>query len=393
MSIRILLLGEAENCKEIRKHLRDQEFTIVGAVESDDHLIDEINDLSPDIVLVTDIDRSALRACHQIYLLRPRSIAVVIGDNGDAEIMKELMEAGVHYVISPDTESFQFISELKAIYTNETNRIQGLESTGTSAAKSKVITVFGTKDGVGKTSLAVNLAVKLAENKNKVVVLDYDMQFGDIATYFGMNTKDTLTELLNEQPNPNVDSIRQFLTLHISGVSFLAAPFSPEDGECITVSQLEKIVSALRIYYDYVIIDAPSGFSDISTLALDYATQILFVTADDIGSLRNTKKAISILRVFTNMDKIKLIVGRKKRYSIKTESIEKALDMKVWSSLPEDIKPTYLAANQGIPFVNSYPKSRISKAVEGIAKDIDIRKPDKREKSGFFKKIGKGTGK
>jgi pilus assembly protein CpaE len=135
------------------------------------------------------------------------------------------------------------------------------------------------------------------------------MQFGDVSAYLGMEPKGTIVDLLQEQSNPNADTIRQFLALHVSGISFLPAPVSPEDAKAVSPSQADRIIAALRVYYDYVIVDTAPGFDDITTVCIDCSSQILLVTGNDIPSLRDTKKCLLILQALTEQEKIRLIVG------------------------------------------------------------------------------------
>jgi pilus assembly protein CpaE len=374
MKIKVLLLGKKEACTQVQLALRDEDISVAGSVSDENRVLDEISRTQPNLILVTEASPMALRACHQIYLLRPRCVPVMIADPGDHETAQKAMQAGIHYILPPGMDPIGFMTELKSIASNESNRIAAMENAGTSSNKSKVILVFGVKDGIGKSTLAVNLAVKLAEKKNKVVLLDYDLQFGDVATLLGQEPKNTILELIQEQSNPNADVIRQFLTLHVSGVSFLPAPHSPEYANMITAVQAERIVSALRVYYDYVLIDAASGFDDISAACIDCASIVLFVTGRDIPSIRNTKKGLSVLQALASTEKIRLVVGRCSETAgreIREEDISRVLEIPVWRTIPYDERSAVGAANQGIPLVLENGKSKICRAIAGMADDIN----------------------
>lgn len=379
MKIKILLLGAQQNCKKLQMTLRDEDLAIVGTVMDENTVLDEINRTSPDLILISDTSPMALRSCQQIYLLRPRSIPVIISDVNDTYLLQKILQAGVHYILSDKTDAINLISELKGIYNNEANRILALENTGSASNKSKVILVFGATDGVGKSTLAVNLAIALAKKKNKVVVLDYNFQFGDVSSLFGYDTKNTILELIQEQSNPNVDMIRQFLNLHISGVNFLAAPNSPEYSDSISATQAERIIAALRVYYDYVIVDSCSGFNDITVSCIDCASSILYVTNRNIPALKNAKKGLSVINALSNQEKLKLIVGRDNYGSISDNDVLKVLSIPVWHSIPNEEKLASDAVNQGNPIILENTKSRISKAVTEIADKLDAAKPVQKE--------------
>lgn len=371
MKVKILLFGTAENCNQLEHYLRDEEITVVGGVQNENQVLDAINRFNPDIFMVAELSQVSLRACNQVYLLRPRCIPVFITDSREEGDIRSIMQAGVHYILSTDISPLELVSELKAIYSNESNRIMSLESTGKGSSKSKVLIIFGAKDGVGKTTLAVNLAVRLAQNKNKVVILDYNMQFGDVSVYLGGKTKETIIELLQEQANPNIDTIRQFLSLHVSGVHFLPSPFNPEDAGMVTAGQAERIISTLRIYYDYVIIDTNSVFNDITINCLDCSSMIFLMSGSDIPSLINTKKSLGVIRALTEEEKIKLVVGKAAKDSNKISDISRVLGIPVWNTIPYDRKSAIISANQGSPLVLSYGRSPISKAISKMVSEID----------------------
>jgi pilus assembly protein CpaE len=393
VKIKILLLGIPEKCSQIKTQLKDEEITVVGYVVDENQVLNEINRTSPDLILITDTSPMALRSCQQIYLLRPRSVPIVISDLEDSDQMHKILQSGVHYILPENIEPINLIAELKGIYSNESNRILALENTGVKSSKSKVIMVFGPKDGVGKTTLAVNMAIKLAQRNNKVVLLDCDLQSGDVGILLGMNPRNTILELIQEQSNPNVDTIRQFLSLHLSGVSFLPNPHSPEYGASITARQIESIIAALRVYYDYVIVDAVSGFDDTSAVCIDCASSILFVTGKDVPALQNAKKSIQVLSELTDKHKIKLIIGKSYGNEITSNDVSRVLGMPVWGVMPWDEKSAVAAANQGQPLILVNPKNKICKEIsnlaeqlEGMSSDLKVVKSRKKKRISFFQR-------
>ncbi len=370
MKIKILILGNFGETQHFNNLLKDEEIDIVGEVSNTSIVLEKISSTSADMVLVTDTDPVFLRACEQIYLLRPRTIPVVLADKNDPEKVNEITETGVHHILPKTMDQSPLIRGLKSIYNSETNRIRSIETDSTSSNKSKVILVFGTKGGVGKTTLAVNLGLELAQRDNKVCIIDANFQFGNVGNMMDISNPNTIAELLAEESNPNIDSIRQFLSLHNSGINILLAPNNPEDGANITVSQIERIVASLRTYYDYVIIDTASIIDDMLTAFLDAASTVLFVTSSDIVSLRNTKKGLSVLEALGDFEKSKLVLNGTDS-QISKGDIERALGVGIWQSFPKDSKTAIASANQGRPFVQSHPESDLSREMERLATKID----------------------
>ncbi|CDZ23478.1 response regulator receiver protein [[Clostridium] cellulosi] len=392
MKLRVLIFSSDDTSGYIHSLLSSDQIELVGNVKDENIVLDEISRKHPDIILVvvTDYINKALRTCQQIYLLRPRTIPVVLSDENDPINLRKIMQTGVHYILPLSIDSESLIEQLHGIYSNEMTRIIAMENTAATTWKSKLIVVFGAQGGIGKTALAANLAVKLAQRKRKVMLLDYDLQFGDLNVFMGIDSKDTISDLLQEQSNPNADTIRRFCSLHASGVNLLSNPRSPEFAEGISVMQTERIAASLRSYYDYVIVDTATSFSDINLSCFDAASEILFVTDMDIAALRNSKKALTVLKSLVDDKKIKLIIGKQYPGNISIANVANALEMPIWASIPYDQKTMVDALNQGIPVVLDAPNSKISKAYTMIANQLDqSTEPEKNNsntKKGLFRK-------
>ena len=212
MKIKALVIGESEKGNYIASQFNQEEIIVVDIIEDESQVLDEINKHMPDIILILAEDlNNTLRTCEQIYLLRPRSIPIVLTDDMSGENLRQIMLTGIHYILPSSIDGGNLFLQIKTIFANETARLEAFETTNTSNLKSKVIVIFGTKGGIGKTTIATNLAVKLAQKKYKVALLDYDLQFGDANVFLGIDSRETIAELLQEQSRPSTDSIRRFM--------------------------------------------------------------------------------------------------------------------------------------------------------------------------------------
>ena len=372
MKIKALIIGDNERGNQFSTQLNQDEILVLDVIDDENRILDDINKYMPDIILILAEDLSNLiRTCEQIYLLRPRSIPIVLTDDLTGENLRQIMLTGIHYVLPSNIDFINLSIQIKTIFANETARLEAFESTNATNLKSKVIAVFGTKGGIGKTTIAANLAVKLAQKNLKVALLDYDLQFGDANVFLGVDSKETIAELLQEQSRPSTDSIRRFMSLHSSGLHILSSPRSPEYAENINQVQTDKIISSLRAYYDYVIIDCPPQFNDTTLSSMEVASKILFVTGMDISALRNTKKGISLISSLIGKEKLLLVVGKEYQGKVKVSDVSRVLDQKVWASVPEDPKIAIDSLNQCIPLVIDSPNSKIAKAIINIGEMLD----------------------
>ena len=369
MAIRVLLLGESwDELEKIESKITDNDFSIVGASAELGSASDEVVEHEPDVVVMSCSDLSwVFRACQQIYLLHPNVVTVMVSDEKSYEIAKKAIDSGATAYISPIPDSVEFCDRLKKIYFNEKSRVSMLIENSGVQRKAEVITVFGTKGGVGKTTLAVNLAVELSRKKAKVAILDLDLLFGDAHMFLGLDVKETVVELLQERKVPTIDSVRNYFLVHSSGVQLLCAPISPEYAENVTASQVEPLLNVLRPHFDYIIIDTNADFSELNLLLLEEASTILYVTGLDISLLNNSKKGLLLLDSLNLSGKIKIVVSRSFKGDISRGDVEKIMGKPVFATISNDYIECVKSLNQGVPIVQGSGKSSIGKEIVAIA--------------------------
>lgn len=398
MAIRVLLLGESwDELEKIEGKITDNDFSIVGASAELGSASDEVVEHEPDVVVMSCSDLSwVFRACQQIYLLHPNVVTVMVSDEKSYEIAKKAIDSGATAYISPIPDSSEFCDRLKKIYFNEKSRVSMLIENSGVQRKAEVITVFGTKGGVGKTTLAVNLAVELSRKKAKVAILDLDLLFGDAHMFLGLDVKETVVELLQERKVPTIDSVRNYFLVHSSGVQLLCAPISPEYAENVTASQVEPLLNVLRPHFDYIIIDTNADFSELNLLLLEEASTILYVTGLDISLLNNSKKGLLLLDSLNLSGKIKIVVSRSFKGDISRGDVEKIMGKPVFATISNDYIECVKSLNQGVPIVQGSAKSPIGKEIVTIADtfrkhDLESENEEQKEPRKFsfdFLKLG-----
>lgn len=396
MKIKVLLISKLEsNLSAMKNMIDDESIAVIGESMSGSEALDNIDNLSPDIIIMTlgAGDNDVLSLTERITLNRPRSQVILLAEYLDVELMQNAMEAGARNVIQFPDSSKEFAGYIKKVHQQETARRESLSGTQNLSWLSQVITIFGAKGGLGKTTLATNLAVKLAEKRKKVALIDLDLQFGDVHIFLDIEPTDTISELVQEYTAPNIDLVRSYMAVHCSGVHVLCAPKSPEYAELISPEKVKSILSLLRTYYDYVIIDTPPSFSDVTITAIEASSVILFVSGLDISVLKNSKVSISVLESLQQMDKIRLIINRAvEMSSISLQDVSKLIDCPIWAKIPSDYKVAVTALNRGIPFVVGAPNSELSRSVTAIAElllkgigDVETLSQQQKKKLGLHK--------
>jgi len=352
-----------------------EEIQVVGEVFSGDQVLKKTQQLLPDIIIM-DINFSAMKGAtitEKITLNNPKVAVIIVSNDGDLNYLKKAMLAGARDCLIRPFQEEELVEAIKRIYQMERQRMASLDTStrrsGRQELTPQVITVFGTKGGAGKTTLSVNLAVQLAqETKKKVVLVDLDLQFGDVAVFLNIVPKRSIAELIQEKNQLDIDLVEGYLVSHASGVKILPAPMRPEDGELITAEYVMELLTLLRSHYDYVLIDTPPLFLDTVLSALDMSNQVLMIMSMDLPAIKNMKLTLDLLDALHHRGKTKLILNRASEdFGLSPKDVEKALDFYICHQIPSDGKTAVRAANRGIPFILNKSSAKISKAVEEIS--------------------------
>jgi pilus assembly protein CpaE len=371
MKIKVLLISKLDSTISAMKNMIDDEtIAVIGESSGGTAALDSIDNLSPNIIIMTlgAGDHDVLNLTERITLNKPRSQVILLCEYVDVDLLQSAMRAGARNVIQFPNSPKEFGEYIKKVYNDETTRMESMNAKQNLSWLSQVITVFGAKGGLGKTTLATNLAVKLAEKRKKVALIDLDLQFGDVHIFLDLEPTDTISELVQEYSVPNIDLVRSYMNVHSSGVHVLCAPKRPEYAELISPEKVQSILSLLRTYYDYVIIDTPPSFSDVTMTAIEASTVILFISGLDISVLKNSKTSISLLESLKQMDKIRLIINRAVNMSsIGISDVQKLINCPIWAKIPSDYKVAVTALNRGVPFVIGAPNCELSKSITAIA--------------------------
>lgn len=396
--ISIMLVGKQESALQtLQRFLEaDPELELIGSAPGGEAALVKIENNAPELLLIHagTADSEAISLAERVILRKPRTFVVLVPEAESAELRRAANEAGCHNILAMPANAEKFCQELRRICRAESERIEALDSNRRVSWTSKVITVFGAKGGLGKSTIASNLAVKLAMKSKKVAVVDLDLQFGDIQICMDLEPKETIADLMQDMTPPGIDMLRTYMNVHPSGAHVLCAPKSPEYAEIVSGDRVSAILSVLRSCYDYVIVDTAANFSDVTLAALDAASIILFVTGLDISILKNSKLAMNIIESLGHKKKVRVIINRAVEINTITVSdVQNIVDAPILARIPSDYLTAVSALNQGLPFVVSQPKSKLALAVSDIADKIisgndsfDLQKLSARERRKLLRK-------
>lgn len=377
--IRVLIVDDVpETCENIRCLLHfDPGVEVVGEARDGEEAVNKAEKLRPDVVLM-DINMPVLdgiAATEAISCRVPGSSVIIMSVQGEQEYLRQAMVAGARdYVVKPFT-SDELTAAIYRVYELDRRRLDRAQNVNTGSfgqPRGQVITVFSTKGGVGKTTLAVNLGVCLSQVFGfSVVLIDLDLQFGDVAVLLDLTPRRSIADLAADFNQLDEELLETTLARHSSGLRVLAAPPRPEYAEMVSPPLVEKVIKLLSNRYDYILVDTPGSFTDAGMVALDYAHQILLVLSLDLPTLKNIKLGLEVLDSLHHKDKVRAILNRSNmELGIGPGDVEKSLGIPLAAQIPSDGRVVVGAVNVGRPFVLSHPQSRVAESLRQLAGEL-----------------------
>jgi pilus assembly protein CpaE len=386
-----------DDIPETRDHLAkllgfEPDIEVIGTASSGADAIEQATKLLPDVVLM-DInmpDMDGIAATERLSSQVPSAAVVMMSVQGEADYLRRSMLAGAREFLVKPFSSDELTASIRQVHAREKEKAG--RAIISQAARDKaptedgqIVAVFSPKGGVGRTTIAVNLAVAAAsELGKKVTLVDGSFQFGDVAVLLNLNPKDKsmaeLVPLLEEGRDP--DSVEAFTLTHSSGIRVLLAPPSPEMAELITPAGVKHVLEILRQHSELVVVDCAAWFNDTILGILDMADIVLTVLTLEITSIKNIRLFLEVAEQLGYSHKIRLVLNRADTtLGIRVADVEHSIGRKVDHTIVSDGRAVVYALNRGVPFVLSNRESQVSQDVFRLATSI-VGSRESREEDG-----------
>jgi pilus assembly protein CpaE len=333
------------------------------------------------------IDPIELTAAEQLLAARRELAAIMVTEELSTDVLQRALRAGVKDVLQSPVEAHELQGAVDRV-ARTIAPVSGVVTTSPGDAASegelgRVVMVFSTKGGSGKSVIASNLAVLLAQRSDKPVVLvDADLQFGDVAVMLKLTPQHTIVDAVSSLDRMDATMLRELLATHgPEGLLVLPAPLEPAFADQIGASEMVRIVETLRTFAGHVVIDTPAYFNDVVLGLIEVSDDVLLVAGMDIPNIKNVKIGLQTLRLLnTPMEKLRLILNRaNSKVRLDSSEVERTLGVKADALIPSDIVVPQ-SVNRGEPVVYSAPRSSVTKAFEALADDF-IPAPSKKRRS------------
>ena len=222
------------------------------------------------------------------------------------------------------------------------------------ATRGKVIAVYSPKGGTGCTTIAVNLALTLHNDDTRAVLVDANLQYGDVAVFLNAQGRNTILDFAPRVDELDTEIVEDLLIKHEpTGIRVLAAPTRPEFAEKISGSQFDKVLDFLRGMFSYVIVDTASALNDITLSAIDNCDALVVVTTQEIPAIKSVRLFLDLLRTMgVSRERIVFTMNRyDRRIAITPERVGENLKQPLAAVVPLDERSVIPSVNRGVPFM------------------------------------------
>jgi pilus assembly protein CpaE len=343
-------------------------------------------------------DVDGITATERIRQKMPHIQVVILSVQGDQNYMRRAMLAGARDFLTKPPMGDELISavrragemarvervktaSVRAAPASVTATITPTLGMGLGLARGKVVTVYSPKGGAGCTTVAVNLALALHNDDTRAVIVDANLQYGDVAIFFNEHGKNTIADLAPRADELEFEIVEGVLLKHAaSGIHILAAPTRPEQAEKIAADQFLKVVEFLRQMYAYIVIDVSGYMNEVAVSAIDVSDVIVLITTQDVPSIKNTRLFLDLIQTLgIDRGRVVFVMNKfdKRIAAITPERVSENLKQPIAAVLPLDERVAIPAVLNGVPFMLDNKNQPVSRGVYNLAEIVRARVSNK----------------
>ncbi len=386
--IRVLLSENTPGAADeiARKLTEADDINVVGYARDGLEAAQMAAQLSPDAALIyTDMTgMDGFQACRMASLAAPKTGCILITPPGsdNQETWQKAMNSGARGLLTTEANAEEFLEAVRQAGSLTQHMDEPEDQLVTDPSKMPVtIAVTGAKGGIGKTTIATNLAICLQkEFPGQVVLVDFIGQYGDVPLLLDMHPSGGLGELMLVD-ELDADMVQSQLAQHSSGLWILAAPNGSDMSRIepnIRVPYIADLISILRSKYRFVLFDAPPLVGNISSYLFSRCNFVVVVTyLVDLAAIRDTGTLIEALANSQRpTESVKLVVNRRsQRNPFSIADLQQAVNHDIATEIPEDSTAVTSALNEGIPLALKAPSSPVARAIRSLSEDIVAELP------------------
>jgi pilus assembly protein CpaE len=335
---------------------------IVGETTPDVAIIAIDSDVEKALALVADISRE-----------HPTCGVIVASTQTDGQLILKAMRSGAREFLNSPVQLDELMGALDRVSSSGS-------SSGQRSKTGVVIPIAGASGGVGATSIAVNMAVSLAQNPERSVVLvDLDLSLGDADIFLDLMAEYTLLDVAQNISRLDLALLRKSLTKHQSGVYLLPRPVQIEDNESISEEDLRKVLGLLKASFSHVIVDLSKSYNRLDMVALEASTYVLLLTQLDLPCLRNVVRLLASFERYEGVaERVKVVVNRAglERSQISHEKAEQTIGGEIFARISNNYTVISECRNNGLSLLEQAPKAAITQQISELGEKLSGDTPE-----------------
>jgi pilus assembly protein CpaE len=389
--IRVLIVDDVQESREnVERLLKfEPDIEIVGAASRGQEAIELAESKRPDIILmdVNMPDMDGIAATRAILSQVPSIGVIMMSVLNEPDVLRRSMLAGAReYLVKPFSLD-ELLSSIHNVHASTprlvVHTVAGPETaaavpTSPSApmrqtGKATTICVAGIKGGVGRSVIAVNLAVALQQSGGlRVALVDGNVSFGDIGVMMNVTDATTMLDAVPYLRNIDQELLTNIMVEHASGVKLLLAPPTPQEAEVVTPDLVRSAVSVMSTMFDVVIVDTRPSFDDLNLGLFDIADLLCLVVTMDMTAIKDARQFLEVADLLGYpIERVRLVLNRLNNYSgIPAEEIGESLRRPLWARIPDEPGPVLRSINEGVPLVGSNADSKVADEINRMAREI-----------------------
>lgn len=359
----VILAEEVQYRVKVKNKIVSEDVAIVGYSDFKEESKLKIEGYFPDVIVCaldsSDIDEDFYKFIQSVQFQNSGTAVVIMTDKVSISLVNEAAKRGIRQVFDFSVDAEEFTAALGEVNEIEQRLMGQLKIE--KRVRAKVIAFYGVKGGVGTTSIVANVAAALASRGKKVILLDFDLQYGDSNLFLDVESKDTIVELARDPEGISIEKVNAAAATHSTGFSILCPPKTPEYADYITPEHTRKIIENVRPYFEYILIDMGTNFAETTLVALENCDEIQVITNLNVPCLKGTKAVMNVLDTLRVADKAKLVIAKNRSSLIKIKDFENLMLRKAYATITSDRNISDNAMNSGNPVVLNSPRSAIAK--------------------------------
>jgi len=362
----VIFSDEFSTSEVLKMYSSEIENLEVCVLSSNQQVYEKISSIEDKSVLVVDLSQNTQEKTDlikQVSAQCPNCSVIALSDSVSVELIVEAMRSGAKEFLPVPVIKTEYLSALKKIISQS--------ALPKSKNNCKIISVFSNKGGLGKTSLATNLALELSKiTKENIALIDLNFQTGDITTFLDLKPSFNISYMLE-----NIDKINETFLLSTlerykrTSLYVLADPPYFKQADDIKPQQITKLFNTLKDTFSYIIVDAEASFDGKNIASLDNSDMILLMTVANLPALRNTQRCLELFdKLGYDKEKTKIVINRfMENDEIKEEDVEKVLSREIYWKIPNNYFAIMTAINKGIPVSEINSSTNVAQSYKQLA--------------------------